>query len=220
MPGLKVCSKCKIQKPVEAFGKNKSRSDGLYHYCKTCSTAATAGYRARNPEKSRLTAAAYREKNPEKARAAQAAWREAHPERQRASSTAWREANADKVRADHLAWSAANREKRRRWNKIWYENNREHIIAKTVAWTRANPGKHNAATKLRKQTLKQHTPVWADTQAIEVVYVKAAEWGFDVDHVVPLRGKTVCGLHVWANLQLLDRKLNRSKSNRVWPDMP
>ncbi len=41
-------------------------------------------------------------------------------------------------------------------------------------------------------------------------------WGtnMEVDHVIPLRGKLISGLHVWDNLQLLDRLLNTKKGNK------
>jgi 5-methylcytosine-specific restriction endonuclease McrA len=63
-------------------------------------------------------------------------------------------------------------------------------------------------------------PVWGDKEKIRLVYQKAKEWGFEVDHVVPIKNEIVCGLHVWANLQLLDKKSNMAKGNKVWPDMP
>ena len=44
--------------------------------------------------------------------------------------------------------------------------------------------------------------------------------GLHVDHIVPLHHPLVSGLHVWHNLQLLDARMNRSKHNRVWPEMP
>jgi len=70
------------------------------------------------------------------------------------------------------------------------------------------------------------TPVWADLQAIKEIYKKAhklkKETGenWHVDHIVPLKGKIVSGLHVEYNLQILTATENCKKSNRYWPGMP
>lgn len=57
-------------------------------------------------------------------------------------------------------------------------------------------------TRLRKAAILRRTPKWADEDAILAIYVECAEITrttnvmHHVDHIVPLVGKTVCGLHV------------------------
>jgi hypothetical protein len=69
--------------------------------------------------------------------------------------------------------------------------------------------------------IKQATPPWADLKKIEAIYAEAErlteETGIPhhVDHFYPLRGKTMCGLHVEGNLQILHAVVNLRKSNRV-----
>ena len=72
-----------------------------------------------------------------------------------------------------------------------------------------------------RQTVKlQATPRWADRKAIAAVYAEAKrlerETGVHhhVDHIVPLRGKDVCGLHVAWNLRAIPARENYLKSSR------
>lgn len=73
---------------------------------------------------------------------------------------------------------------------------------------------------------RKATPGWADSSHIALIYRKSAELSaafgiaFEVDHVVPIRGKTVCGLHTHDNLQLLAHAENLGKRHYQWPDMP
>lgn len=71
-----------------------------------------------------------------------------------------------------------------------------------------------ARARSRRTHLEQATPAWIDMSAVAKIYKQAAEQGMHVDHIIPLKGKTVCGLHVETNLQLLTPKENLSKGNR------
>lgn len=77
-----------------------------------------------------------------------------------------------------------------------------------------------AKSAMRRSTRLQRTPAWADGEAIKALYDlalrKEQETGIphQVDHIVPLRGKFVSGLHVEYNLQILTEFENNSKGNR------
>jgi hypothetical protein len=72
----------------------------------------------------------------------------------------------------------------------------------------------------RQTRIKKATPVWADLDAIKQFYIEAQrltkETGIqhEVDHVIPIKGKLVSGLHVPANLQILTKKQNQTKNAR------
>jgi hypothetical protein len=68
--------------------------------------------------------------------------------------------------------------------------------------------------RLREAAVETQTPTWANREAIDAIYAEARRMNMTVDHIVPLRGKTVCGLHVECNLQLLSREDNSRKGNR------
>jgi hypothetical protein len=87
-------------------------------------------------------------------------------------------------------------------------------------WRIKNAGHVRSESKKRKIKIKQATPPWFESKDVEIVYKKAVEFGFDVDHIVPINSDIVCGLHCHDNLQLLHKSVNCSKKNRYWPDMP
>lgn len=70
-----------------------------------------------------------------------------------------------------------------------------------------------ANKKMRKLKRNNRVPKWANIKAIEIIY-RECPIGHDVDHIVPLNGKNVCGLHVEYNLQYLTKEDNNIKSNK------
>lgn len=59
------------------------------------------------------------------------------------------------------------------------------------------------------------TPSWADKAEIAKIYIEARKQMLSVDHIIPLRGKLVSGLHVENNLQIVSKSVNASKGNSI-----
>lgn len=115
-----------------------------------------------------------------------------------------KESHAEKAR-EYLSSNPEARKRARQRNQEWRKNNLAYD-----AFRRS----------MRRDAVKRATPAWADKEHIKLVYQKANEYGFHVDHIVPIKSDIVCGLNVPANMQLLDAQLNCGKGNRYWPDMP
>ena len=116
-------------------------------------------------------------------------------------------------------WDNAIREKEKYANDLEYRQNKLQYIK---TWSQSNPGKRKAKTAKRRAAEMQRTPKWLSKEQlrlIEDIYAKSIELAkstgieHQVDHIVPLQGKTVSGLHVPWNLQILTAKENRNKSN-------
>lgn len=84
-----------------------------------------------------------------------------------------------------------------------------------------NPGLRAAKSAQRRARSKSATPVWANKEKIQSIYA-IAKWlsavvpntKYHVDHVIPLRGKFVSGLHVETNLSIIKASENMQKHNR------
>ena len=140
---------------------------------------------------------------------------EERKEKKRLYNKEWHEKNKEK-RKEYLK---KNKEKIKEKRKEYREKNKEKINLNEREYKKTNKGKVNAHTAKRRATKLQATPTWSELDKIKIVYQKAQELGkltgleYHVDHIVPLQGNNVCGLHVWHNLQILEASINISKSN-------
>lgn len=219
------------------FYRDKRKPDGLYLRCRQCHITATEKWRDRNRDRVNEIARRSRSRNIDKVRArnrvANRQRYHADPQvaaRIKARTRQWYAANKAVASEYHKARRQARADEIKAYLRDYYARNAETIKARTRARElreRETLKPYNAARSRARQALKQNAiPPWADLKAIIALYDEAnrltAETGIvhEVDHMVPLQSKRVCGLHCEANLHILTREANRAKSNRYWPDCP
>jgi hypothetical protein len=138
----------------------------------------------------------WRENNPEAVAESRARYRqnEESAKRLRAARKAWRERNSAYERKRHAAYKAANRDKVRSYRAI----RRASILQAKPPWLTKEQKREIAAVYREAIRLSEETGVL-----------------HHVDHIVPLRGGTVCGLHVPWNLRAIPAHENQRRP-RVW----
>ena len=133
------------------------------------------------------------------------------------------EADKDEWNKRSVAWRAANPDKAKLIYAKFREANREQRNAHKRDWAQANKGIVNAYNIKRYAEKLNRTPAWLsefDKLKIECLYQLAAmrtrESGYiwHVDHIIPLQGKFVSGLHVPSNLRVIPAVENNRKYNR------
>lgn len=213
----KFCPKCAENKPLDAFGRDGKKADGLKVYCKPCRKiegaadyarhaearrAKHAIWRDENKEKMRPYYAAYYQTNKKKCNAATAAWAKAHPEYRRIASLRhhlkYRDRNLAKMRA---RW-AADRGRHAVQAKLWREANKETKAALSRSYKarkRGAAGNHTGAD------IKQIV----EWQRGKCAYCRVPLKGkYHVDHIQPLAAG---GSNDRQNLQVTCARCNTSK---------
>ena len=136
---------------------------------------------------------------------------------------AYSKANVDRIKSVKRKYYLANKEYISEKCAEYYSKNIEACRASNKSWMSLNHHKVIKSATDRKQKVKIATPAWLtdeQSNAIQDMYwlskdLSAVSDGkYHVDHIVPLRGGNVCGLHVPWNLQILPDDINLSKNNR------
>lgn len=107
-----------------------------------------------------------------------------------------------------------NRDSRLEKWKIWAEKNKEYRKEYKKNYNHGPEKRKSKENLFRKKHVKQATPKWVSKNDLKQVYYNCPE-GYQVDHVIPLRGKEVSGLHVPWNLQYLTPEDNNKKNNKL-----
>lgn len=137
------------------------------------------------------------------------------PEDKKAYHKAYYQANKSKW--TKRTWAKNNPEKNRACKAAYRARNKDKVRAYNKQWAKSNAGKVTAYARAYQLAKKRAMPTWLSKDQLEKIehfYVNRPD-GYHVDHIIPLNGKLVSGLHVHWNLQYLRAAENISKSNKI-----
>ena len=218
---MKKCSKCKIEKPLDLFPKTIRGKDGYCVQCKQCKNE----YRRLNQHKYRAAQQVWCKENQEKL-AQYEQTRKAKPEFKKIKANGnkkYRENHAEQLKLKKREYYWKNKERHSANMAANYQKNKEQVKQRVKKWVKENAAAVNARVMKRYALKLKATPSWLTEddhwmleQAYELAKLRTQMFGFKwhVDHIVPLQGKIVCGLHVPNNLQVIPASVNCSKRNR------
>lgn len=135
-------------------------------------------------------------------------WYEANKKTHHARSRRWQQENPEQVKAAAQKWAAENPEKVAAKSKRYRDKNPD----KTTAWAVASVARRDK----RVPKWLSSDDKWMLREAYALAKLRTELFGFvwEVDHIIPLRGRLVSGLHVPTNVQVIPKALNRAKRNQ------
>jgi len=189
---MKTCTTCNESKELSMF--NRKDEQTLKSHCKICQAAYNRAYKAKNKDKISAANKKHHEENKEY----------------------WKEKNAK--------YYAENKEYFSDWAKSYRAEHGERLNEYDREWAKNNPENSNARSAKRRAAKLQRTPAYTDTcpwqqfwlkehYCTAKVLEKMTGRVYHVDHIIPLQGEFVSGLHVAENLQVIPATENLSKSN-------
>ena len=187
---LKKCGRCEQDKELSDFPKRRISKDGHEGTCRSCRTKNKLDWYSRNIEKYRKT------------------------------NKKWANNNKEKIKQKNHKWAKENQS-----FIVEYRLKNAEILRKQAReWQKNNPARCVKNVNMRRARKIQRTPPWLSKEHHDSMLemyelsrkiTKDTGVKHDVDHIIPLNGKNVSGLHVPWNLQIIPAHENRKKSNKV-----
>ena len=207
----KVCTTCKLTKPLSEFNKDRSTKDGHDCRCRDCSKARNRQYQATHKETCAKAKKRYLEANKEKVAAKQKAYREAHRDELNAKKKIYRQTHPEKIKAyaeahkeETKAWREAHREQIAKTSKEWREKNKERVIQyyrdkrkNDIQYVKSCNYRRRIGAALRAGSLSKNMELLLGCdfetlkQHLEKQFKPGMTWenyglkGWQVDHIIP-----------------------------------
>lgn len=231
-PATGVFTECKICHGVKddcEFKWQGGKRQGLV--CRMCDRLRKASAYAANPEPAKRKSREWLAENPERASDSAKRYRVENAVTIQTRRVSYHIENAERINGKSRLWYAANRERQSKYARDYIARNPESVKAAKALyyqrtklqhkermrkWRALNPRKISAYVRAYMLRRELRTPAWSEAVAIREFYYLCPP-GHEVDHIIPLKGRLVSGLHVLANLQHLTRSANASKSNTFDP---
>jgi hypothetical protein len=220
----KICCRCKLQKDFELFSKNSNTKDGLQTMCKSCKK----DYKLSNKEKIAVKDKEYYLANKDKLFEYQRRYRKENTAKVLEYEKNYRENNKEMISSRAKKYHEENIDAISKRTKEFYLKNKDKFYKRSKQYYSENKAQYVAKANKRRAAKLQALPKWltkAEHEEMKELYEIARMFKlytgqeYHVDHIVPLQGKNVCGLHVPWNLQVIPASENLSKSNKLQEEL-
>jgi len=175
-------------------------------------SAYAKAYRDARKAETRARIAKWRKENPEKVAEQHRRYAFKYPDKLREKALRHRRKNIDVVRGRDREKAAQLRQTQPaliKARKLEYRKRRRFVINEAVA-------RRKSAKLFRTPRWVGPEERWLIREAYELALLRTKMLGFPwhVDHIIPLQGRCVSGLHVPTNLRVIPAVVNLSKGNR------
>jgi hypothetical protein len=232
---MRKCTKCKITKEMKLFSRDASRTNGFSYTCKDCASLYKIKNKVKLTEYMHFYYKEYALKYKEEIAKYTKKYAQENKEKIKQYQDKYKIENKDKIQKYYKVYNKNYKLNNKEYFKNYIKEKQEYLSQYKKAYGKENKDKISKAykeysIKNRPKLNEKHarrrakklraTPKWLTklhiSQMIEI-YKKANELKYDVDHIIPLYGKYMSGLHVPWNLRLLPSLENVSRPRNIKP---